>query len=66
MAQPAVVELALKRLHGDTPNHDALHALWIAITREGQLRSVLHQYDTARCARAALLHVDDLRQASGR
>ena len=66
MAQPAVVELALKRLHGDTPNHDALHALWTAITRDGQLRSVLHQYDTARCARAALLHVDDLRQASGR
>jgi hypothetical protein len=64
LAQPQVVAFALGSRQGTEPDFTPLHALWTAMTHDGQLRSVLHQYDSARRAREALLHVDDLTVAS--
>lgn len=64
LAQPQVVAYALGSQQSPEPDLSPLQTLWTAMTREGRLRNVLHQYDTARRARAALLHVDDLKSAS--
>jgi hypothetical protein len=64
LAQPQVVAFALGSRQGPDPDPAPLHALWTAMTRDGRLRSVLHQYDSARRVREALLHVDDLQAAS--
>jgi hypothetical protein len=64
MAQPEVVTWGLQRLRDERTDLAPLHALWNAMTREGRLRGVLNQHDTARRAREALLHVDDLRAAA--
>jgi hypothetical protein len=61
MAQPAVVSFALQRSRAREADPAPLHALWTAMTRDGQLHGVLHQYDNARQAREALLQVEDLR-----
>ena len=40
-----------------------LAPVWHALLNEGRLRAVLNQYDTARRAREAMLHPDDLSAA---
>lgn len=55
LAEPA--SLAFARGHGE------LAAVWEAVTTLPRWRAVLQQYETARRAREAMLHPDDLRSA---
>jgi hypothetical protein len=61
MAEPASLEFAHRLIAGaDAPPPDSLAAVWNALVTEPRLRAALHQYDTARKARAAMLHPADL------
>jgi hypothetical protein len=67
LAEPASLAFADQLTRGASPDPDALAPVWEALTTAPQLRSALHQYDTARAVREAMLHPDDLaRAAQGR
>lgn len=61
LAEPASIAFASALAGGRAAK--PLDAVWEALTTAPRLRSALHQYDTARRAREAMLHPDDLLQA---
>jgi hypothetical protein len=61
LAEPASLAFAHRLLAGaEAPLPELLAPAWDALMTEPRLRSALHQYDTARKARAAMLHPADL------
>ncbi|HVE53174.1 MAG TPA: hypothetical protein VNB23_07290 [Ramlibacter sp.] len=63
LSEPASLAFAQALTRGETPDPGALLPVWDALPRAPQLRSALHQYDTARAVREAMLHPHDLLQA---
>lgn len=66
LAEPASVHYAQQLVQGAVPSHAALRPVWTDLARATRLRSALNQYDTARRARAAMLHPQDLLDAVAR
>ena len=62
LAEPASLAFADALLRGASPSHGQLLPVWEALTSAPRLRSALHQYDSARVAREAMLHPEDLLQ----
>ena len=60
LGEPASLAFAHQLLAGEPPSADSLEPVWKALTTEPRLRAALHQYDTARKAREAMLHPADL------
>ena len=60
LAEPASVDFGSRLARGDAPAPDALAPVWEALATAPRLRAALHQYDTARRVREAMLHPDDL------
>lgn len=60
LAEPASLAYAQRLAQGVTPAHEELLPAWAALASEPRLRSTLNQYETARLAREAMLHPDDL------
>lgn len=63
LAEPACLAFARRRLQGDDPPPDDLAPVWHELAQAPRLRAALHQDETARAARAAMLHPQDLLQA---
>lgn len=63
LAEPASLAYADALLRGESPPHGQLLPVWEALASAPRLRSALHQYDSARAAREAMLHPDDLLRA---
>lgn len=60
LGEPASLAFARAHAAGTAPAEGGLRCVWQALTTEARLRSALHQYDTARAAREAMLHPEDL------
>ena len=60
LGEPACVALAQRLADGEAPSADGLRPVWLALAEAPHLRAALHQYETARLAREAMLHPDDL------
>lgn len=60
LGEPASLAFAHRLLAGELPSPASLESVWNALMTEPRLRAALHQYDTARKARAAMLHPADL------
>jgi len=60
LGEPASLAFAHQLLAGELPSAASLEPVWKALTTEPRLRAALHQYDTARKAREAMLHPADL------
>jgi hypothetical protein len=60
LGEPASLAFAHELLAGELPSAASLEPVWNALMTEPRLRAALHQYDTARKARAAMLHPADL------
>ncbi|RYF18061.1 MAG: hypothetical protein EOO30_04460 [Comamonadaceae bacterium] len=60
LGEPASLAFARAHAAGATRLHADLQPVWHALTAEPRLRSALHQYDTAKAAREAMLHPADL------
>lgn len=60
LAEPASLSFAQRVAQGGEPSADELAPVWTALTTAERLRSALHQYDTARAAREAMLRPEDL------
>lgn len=60
LAEPPSLAFAHHLLRGEVPDARELAGVWDALATAPHLRSALHQYDTARAAREAMLHPDDL------
>lgn len=60
LAQPASIAFAQALAQGDAPSPEVLAPVWHALPTAAHLRSALHQFQTARAAREAMLHPDDL------
>ena len=60
LAEPASLAFALRLAGGAAPCEADLDAVWQALGSEARLRAALHQDDTARAAREAMLHPEDL------
>lgn len=61
LGEPASLAFAGRLARGETPPHEALAPVWHALAHAARLRAALHQDETARTAREAMLHPDDLR-----
>jgi hypothetical protein len=66
LAEAASLAFAREHLRGAAPDHRELAPVWDALATEPRLRSVLHQYATARAVREAMLHPEDLLAAATR
>lgn len=64
LQEPAAIAFARALAQGTSPSPAQLAPLLDALRREPRLRPVLHQYETARRAREAMLHPDDLLAAA--
>lgn len=62
LQQPAAIAYAGALARGEASDPGLLAPVWEALPGTPQLRPVLEQYETARSARAAMLHPEDLRQ----
>jgi hypothetical protein len=60
LAEPASVAFARELVRGAAPPHEGLASIWTDLATAPRLRSALHQYDTARRVREAMLHPQDL------
>jgi hypothetical protein len=60
LAEPASVAFARELARGATTSNDQLAVVWRDLASAPRLRSALHQYDTARLVRDAMLHPQDL------
>lgn len=65
LAEPASLAFADRLTRGAPPGDDALAPVWDALATAPRLRSALHQWDTARAVREAMLHPEDLLLACG-
>jgi hypothetical protein len=59
-AEPASIGFALRLARDEAPSPQDLAPVWEALSNAPRLRATLHQYDTARIVREAMLHPDDL------
>jgi hypothetical protein len=66
LVEPESLAYAARLQRRDAVSPDDLAPVWHALTREPRLRSALHQDETARAARDAILHPDDLVEAVAR
>ncbi len=66
LAEPASLAWAHRLARGEAPPHTELTPVWEALAVEPRLRAALHQYDTARAVREAMLHPDDLLETVAR
>jgi hypothetical protein len=64
LSEPASLAFATALVHGDEPPCERLLPVWEALAHAPRLRSALHQYDTARQVREAMLHPDDIAAAA--
>ena len=65
LAEPASIAFAQRVVHGEpAPPHASLAPVWRALATTPRLRATLHQDETARLAREAMLHPDDLLAAA--
>lgn len=60
LAEPASLAFAGQVASGESPPHAMLAPVWEALTASPGLRSALHQDETSRAVREAMLHPDDL------
>lgn len=60
LGEPASLGFARALAAGGSPPEAVLLPVWEALPTAVRLRSTWHQYDTARAARAAMLHPQDL------
>ena len=60
LAERESIAYARAVAEGQCPGAEALAPVWAALRREPRLRSALHQDETSRAAREAMLHPDDL------
>ncbi len=60
LAEPESIAFALQLTAEAPPATPVLAAIWDALQTQPRLRSALHQFDTARRVRDAMLHPDDL------
>lgn len=60
LGEPASLAFARAQAAGSAPGDGDLLPVWHALATEARLRSALHQYDSARVAREAMLHPEDL------
>lgn len=60
MAEAASLRFAAELQSGAMPSPADLATVWDALMRESRLRPALEQFDSARRAREAMLHPDDL------
>lgn len=63
LAEPASLAFSGQLAGGDSPPHAMLAPVWEALTTSPGLRSALHQDETSRAVREAMLHPDDLLEA---
>ena len=63
LAEPASMAFAQQLGAGGSPPAAQLLPVWHALATAPRLRSALHQYDSARAVREAMLHPDDLLEA---
>jgi hypothetical protein len=66
LAEPASLAFALQLEQGARPPDADLAPVWEALTHAPRMRAALHQYETARAVREAMLHPDDLPAAVAR
>jgi hypothetical protein len=66
LAEPDSIAFARRLVHRESVPHEALAPVWRALAQAPRLRSVLHQYETAQAARAAMLHPRALLAAAAR
>lgn len=60
LAEPASLAFAHQLACGAWPPDNALAPVWEALTTAPRLRCALHQDETSRAVREAMLHPDDL------
>jgi hypothetical protein len=60
LAERASLAFAHQLARGESPVHADLAAVWEALPSAPRLRAALHQYETARVVREAMLHPHDL------
>lgn len=60
LAEPGSLSFARRLAGGEAPDPAELGVVWDALCAEPRLRSALHQYQTARDVREAMLHPGDL------
>jgi hypothetical protein len=60
LAERASLAFAHQLARGESPQHGELAAVWEALPSAPRLRAALHQYETARAVREAMLHPHDL------
>lgn len=60
LAEPASIAFACRLAQGGSPGHESLDPVWEALSTEPRLRATLHQYETARRVREAMLQPQDL------
>jgi hypothetical protein len=60
LGEPASLAFAQRLAQGEAPAPGLLEPVWAALPHAERLRSALHQYDTARSAREAMLDPGDL------
>lgn len=60
LAEPASLAFALQLAAGADPREGDLEPVWQALATQARLRAALHQDHTARAAREAMLHPQDL------
>ncbi|MGE4242833.1 hypothetical protein [Ramlibacter sp.] len=63
LAEPASIAFAHRLALGDTPSPAPLAQVWEDLRTAPRLRSALHQYDTARAVREAMLRPQELADA---
>lgn len=66
LAEPASLAFADALAQGGSPRHEDLAPVWDALPAAPRLRSALHQHDTSRAVREAMLHPEDLVAAVAR
>jgi hypothetical protein len=60
LGEAASVAFARALMQGQSPAVESLDPVWRDLADKPRLRSALHQYDTSRMVREAMLHPDDL------
>ncbi|WP_240635887.1 hypothetical protein [Caldimonas tepidiphila] len=63
LAEPASVAFARESLRSGPQDPEALAPVWEALSTASRMHPVLHQYETARSVREAMLHPQDLLSA---
>jgi hypothetical protein len=60
LTEPASLAFARRWAAGEAPSHEELSPVWEALAGAPRLRAALHQWETTRAVREAMLHPQDL------